>query len=95
MNTETINAIALRASEQVFIVKTEQEIYEIKKAMRKVAAVAIRDTEELNYQGLNFHQQKYLTTLKEGAEKQAVEKAFETVLADFFADIKGNDNKRD
>lgn len=95
MNTETINAITVRASEQVFIVKTDQEIYEIKKAMRKVAAVAIRDTEGLNYHALNFHQQKYLTTLEEGAEKEAVEKAFETVLADFLADLKGDNDKHD
>lgn len=83
MNNETINAIASRAIESVFIVRTEQESYEIKQAMRKAATVAIRDTEYLDKQAIDFYQQKYLTTLDEGAEKQAVEKAFAAVLADF------------
>jgi hypothetical protein len=86
MNTETINAIANRAAESIFIFRTEQEVYEMKQAMRKVAAVAIRDTEQIDCHGLEYYQNKYLSTLEEGAEKQAVERAFEAVLADFIKD---------
>lgn len=86
MNTETINAIASRAIESIFILRTEQEVYEMKQAMRKVAAIAIKDTEYMDKQAIDFYQQKYLTTLDEGAEKQAVEKAFAAVLADFVKD---------
>ena len=88
MNTETINAIASRAIESIFILRTEQEVYEMKQAMRKVAAIAIRDTEYLDKQAIDFYQQKYLITLDEGAEKQAVEKAFAAVLADFVKEEK-------
>ena len=83
MNAEAINAIASRASESVFIVKTDQESYEIRRAMQRAAAIAIRDTEYMDKQAIDFYQQRYLTTLEDGAEKQAVEKAFAAVLADF------------
>ena len=86
MNQETINAIASRAIEDVFIVKTDKEVYEIKRAMRNVAARAIRDTKWLDRQAVEYVQNKYLSTLDEGAEKEAVKKAFETVLADFVKD---------
>ena len=87
MNAETKNAIASRAAETLFIVRTEQESDELKRAMRNVAAIAIKDTEYLDKQAIHFYQQKYLTTLEEGAEKQAVERAFAAVFADFVKDI--------
>lgn len=83
MNAQTKNAIAERAIGGTLIVQTEQEVLSIKNAMRRAASCAIKDTEYLDRQALEHIQQKYLSALKDGAEKQAVEKAFETVLADF------------
>lgn len=83
MNAQTKYAIAERAIEGILIIQTEQEALSIKSAMRRAASCAIKDTEYLDRQALEHIQQKYLSALKDGAEKQAVEKAFETVLADF------------
>lgn len=86
MNKEAFSAIMERATENVFVVPTQQEVFEIKRAMRNVAVVAIKDTEYLDKQALEFLQNNYLSTLEEGAEKEAVEKAFAAVLADFIKD---------
>ena len=83
MKTETISVITDRACETVLIARSEQEALNIKNTMRRVASYAIKDTEYMDKQALEFYQQRYLTTLDEGIEKQAVEKAFAAVLADF------------
>ena len=83
MNAETINAIAERACGTVLIARSEREREDIKNAMTRVADNAVKDTEWLDKQAIEFCQQRYLSTLDEGAEKQAVEKAFAAVLADF------------
>lgn len=82
MNAQTKNAIAERAIGGTLIVQTEQEVLSIKNAMRRAAYCAIKDTEYWDRQALEHVQQKYLSALKDDA-RQAVEKAFETVLADF------------
>lgn len=83
MNQEATTAITDMAIENVLIVQTAQEVLSIKRALRRAASCAIKEVENLDRQALNFHQQKYLLTLDEGAEKQAVEKAFAAVFADF------------
>jgi hypothetical protein len=86
MNTETISVIAEAACGTVLIARSEQEQLNIKKAMIRVASNAIKEVEELDKQAIEFYQQRYLSSLEEGAEKQAVERAFEAVLADFIKD---------
>ena len=83
MNTETISVIIDRACETVLIARSEQEALNIKNTMRRVASCAIKDAEYLDKQAIDFYQQRYLTTLEEGAVKEAVGKAFAAVLADF------------
>ena len=83
MNQEATIAITDMAIENVLIVQTAQEALNIKKALRRVASYTIKEVEDLDRQALNFCQQRYLATLDEGAEKQAIEKAFAAVSADF------------
>ena len=87
MNTETISVITDRACETVLIARSEQEALNIKNTMKRVASCAIKDTEYMDKQALDFYQQKYLSTLEEGAVKEAVGKAFDAVFADFVKDI--------
>ena len=87
MNTETISVITDRACETVLIARSEQEALNIKNTMRRVASYAIKEVEYMDKQALEFYQQKYLSTLEEGAVKEAVGKAFDTVFADFVKDI--------
>lgn len=86
MEEKTFKAVIDIACDNVVIVQTEQEALSIKNALVRVATSAIKETEMQDCEDLEDFQDKYLQTLEDGAEKEAVKKAFETVLADFSED---------
>lgn len=80
MEQERFKAVIDFACEDIVIV---QDALGVKKALKRVAYNAIKETELQDCHALKSYLQDYLSTLEEGAEKKAVKEAFDTIFGQF------------